>query len=302
MTEKAVASNPPFTSASASTPAAAKRAKAVGRGPLLRADEPAGANPAAPAETSAADYATFIGVARSFTGRITPMRADLQLALFNVKRGVTSILEVSDRLARLPETVMSELAELPNVVHATIYADLLIRRRADPSGTPGLISHGHRTRKRLLTFARGLAGSGLLSAERVAQITSGTGPINMAQDCLALARLYRENAAALAGKHPITDAELTDAATTGHALLDVLKPTRAIRMPKSFDPLTDDRDRLWTLVVRRHDALRRAATYLFGEAGLGSRVPPLLSCRTGPRRARPGASSAELEESAAKPA
>jgi hypothetical protein len=133
----------------------------------------------------------------------------------------------------------------------------------------------------LLVTADSLAEAGLLSRAEVAAIRKGRGDIDAAKDCVALAALFRKNAAKLRGKHAVSAAQLKQADELGAALLKTLKPARARRAKTAATVEAVDRDRLWTLVERRHEQLWRAGAYLFGRAAVDEKVPSLQAVRGG---------------------
>jgi hypothetical protein len=237
---------------------------------------------------SQADYEEFAPLAsRVSANEVIPMRADLQLALHNVQLGVKAVLEHKARLARLPETRMGELESLPRLVLATIYADTQIDRSLPPGKLQELLARCTRLRTLLVRSAESLVEAGMLPRARVEAVRSGSGKLDSARDCVALAALFTNHAAALRGKHPVSAAQVKEASEVGTELLKMLKTGRSRPLPPTGTPAADMRDRLWTLVVRRADALSRAAVYLFGREA-DQKVPALQSSRGGrSRRAQP---------------
>ena len=241
----------------------------------------------APATGSQADYDEFAPVAQLLTDTdVVPMRADLPLALHNVQVGVASVMAEETRLNELPGTDKALLSSFPRLVLAAIFADTQIERATPPSEVQDLLRRGAALRALLLKSADSLAEAGLLPKASVDAIRAGHGKLDSARDCIALAALFTKNAPGLRGKHPITAAQLKDASETGTALLKVLKTGRSRRAPRVGAPPADMRDRLWTLVVRRYDALWRVGAYLFGRHDVDDKVPPLQATRGG-RKSRP---------------
>ncbi len=237
---------------------------------------------------SQADYGTFIPLARALPAAdVVQARADLPLALQNVQAGVSAVMAEEPRLSKLPETDSQELAELPRLVLATIFADTQIERTAPAAELQKLLARGSALRSLLLKTAESLAEAGLLSPPAVAKIRAGKGKLDSARDCVELAALFSKNAAALRGKSPVTAAQIKEASEVGTQLLSLLKPTRTRRAKAEVSSAASDRDRLWTLVLARHDALWRAGAYLFGRA-VEEKVPLLQANRTRrPKKASP---------------
>jgi hypothetical protein len=112
----------------------------------------------------------------------------------------------------------------------------------------------------------------------VKKIERGKGRKDMGQDAVDLAALYRRHAEAIAGKTPVTDEQVSEAATLGSELAGLVKPKGARRAapPTALAEALGRRDRLWTLIIERHRRLRQAGAYLWVEA-LDEHVPPLGS-------------------------
>ncbi|WP_437753707.1 hypothetical protein [Sorangium sp. So ce1389] len=100
-----------------------------------------------------------------------------------------------------------------------------------------------------------------------ANLRAGSGKYEMASDGMALAHLYEEHADALRGKHPFTREELDLLREASEWLLDNLTPDGARRpAAKQRGEAEAMRDRLWTLLVRRHAELRKIGYYFHGDA------------------------------------
>ncbi len=236
---------------------------------------------------SQADYDEFESAAQALpASEVTPMRADLQLALHNVKLGVASIEAERDRVEQLADVKVEELTELPRLVLATIFADTQIQRTAPASEVQTLLVRAAALRSLLLKVALGLVEAGLLPRAQIEAIQKGSGAPDMGRDCVALAAVFTKNAAALRGKHPLKAAQIEEASQVGTDLLKALKSGRARRPASGPVPGSDMRDRLWTLVVKRHDALWKAGAFLFGRDQADAKVPSLQASRGGrPKKA-----------------
>ena len=252
------------------------------------AKAPREANGAAPlavegelvAAGSQADAEAFLGEARAIAAAdIVPMRADLQLAVHNLKIGVASVLAESKRLERLPETTVAHFAALPALALAVVFTGTQIDRAPKASEVAPLLEKAGKARGLLMKVAVGLAAAGALRRADVEKILAGKGKLDMARDCVALAALFTNNAASLKGKHPVTAAQIKEAAEVGTKLLGLLKPGRAKPTRVAPNEAAVDRDRLWTLLLRRYDALWRAGAYLFGRDAVDAKVPALQASR-----------------------
>ena len=128
--------------------------------------------------------------------------------------------------------------------------------------------------------------AGLVPEPRVAQIRSGKGLFDAAQDGVALSDLYAEYRSQIAGKHPFADAQLSRIAELGHALMKLITPEGArTGSSEAAAQAMELRDRIFSLLAIRHAELRKAGFYLFGEE-VESRVPS-LGARQGKSRPQP---------------
>ena len=105
---------------------------------------------------------------------------------------------------------------------------------------------------------------------------SGSGKYDMAQDGVDLVELYEESKSAIRGLHPFSDEEMTTLQSNSEWLLERLTPDGARAEPKKKSAEELQRDRYWTLMVRRHPFLRKIGYYLHGD-DLDLHVPKLQS-------------------------
>ena len=132
-------------------------------------------------------------------------------------------------------------------------------------------------RSLLLTSADALAQAGVLSMRDIDKIRAGRGWIDAATDCIELAALFRNNAAALRGKTAVTAAQVMESARVGTELLGRLKPKGTPKTSNGLKAEVDLRDRFWTLLVNRYEVLRRAGGWLFGMDHMDENVPAIQS-------------------------
>jgi len=214
-------------------------------------------------------YKKHLPAAQALTAdAILPFRLDLDLALTNVATGVNVIaaheLEIP---AHLPKLDLAALLALPELAVATKFAAL----RAEQE-TPGesvlqaKLSTAARLRAKLLSSAKALAEQGLIPEAEVSAIVTGRGARDRAEDCISLADLFRKHAQAIAGKHPVTAAQIDEAAEIGAFLVTHLRPTNAPKgAPAAPSPAVDIRNRLATLLVREHARLQAVAHYFHAD-------------------------------------
>jgi len=229
---------------------------------------------------SEAAYQKLLPIAEAIEARdVSPLRADVAVAGHNASTGAAAVLEHQSVLAEhLPKVKASDISDIPSIVDAFAFAALRVDHLIAPeSGIAELLRTARRTRRLLLSSATALAEAGVLNAKAVQKIIEGRGPMDTAEDCVALAALFGKEAKKLKGKTAVTAAQVKEAAEVGTRLRGVLKPTKAVKTSAPSAELaraTDVRDRFWTLLVQRHDIAWRAGAYLFGK-DVHDRVPPL---------------------------
>ncbi len=252
-----------------------KRSSARGNSASGAVDEAAG---------SEAAYERFLDAARALPkADVERLAIDPAVAYHNVKAGVDAVLAREADVRKLPGIDLRELRELPPLCLGLSFAALQIDRNSDGQ-TRALLREAATLRRTLMTGAEALAAAGLLPAAAVAKIREGRGPLDQADDCVALSALFRKHAPALRGKTAVTAADTKRAAEVGTELRTRLKPVRARRPGESEAEL---RDRFWTLLVRGYDKLWRAGAFVYGRREIDERVPPLGSVpgRKGGKRA-----------------
>ncbi|WP_437766320.1 hypothetical protein WMF27_25205 [Sorangium sp. So ce281] len=250
-----------------------------------------GAAPALPGSAEAA--AEFMEEARRIPAReIRPLRADVALVHHNVRAGLDAVGPHEAELLKLPAPFdLGAMKSLGRLALGLVYAAAQVDR-SSPGTTKKLLQRAHELRDLLLSAAVALMKAGVLPAQRVKKIMAGSGARDMVQDCVDLAQLFRDHAAQVKGKTAITRAQIDETAATGDELLSLLKPKGAkAKAPEPVKSAVEARDRLWTLLGRRHEEqLRRAGMWLWiGE--VDAHVPPLLA-RTARKAKKPNGSGA----------
>lgn len=157
----------------------------------------------------------------------------MRLAFANVRIGVAAVFGdegtperkklVAELSKALPELRVKKILELPELGRAL----LLAAQKVAPAPTGEIaekLAIVQKHRAEMLDSAELLAKKGLLPKDAVAAIRAGTGKIDMADDGVALVDLFEKNAAAIAGKHPFTPADLEELRAASEWLLDRLAP------------------------------------------------------------------------------
>lgn len=211
---------------------------------------------------------------------------DAALAIRNVGVGTQSVLAERARVREhLPRVNLDELRSLPTLMLAVRYAILEASRpQASASEVVARLQVAHALRSTLLAIAEGLSAAGLVPARDIKAIRAGSGALDAAADCVALADLFTRYAKAIRGKHAATAQMLNGAREVGAYLLENVKPARAKKsIGKGNGAALEARDRLHTLLVQRHAVLRKVGYYLWGDA-FDAHVPALLARRAAPTK------------------
>jgi hypothetical protein len=211
---------------------------------------------------------------------------------------IVALQHVEDAIAVLsPHRADIEAApkcDWPKASAATDYALGLFvaANNVSPDATGAVADDLHRAqalRATLLDNAVALAGAGLLPAAKVKEIHSHRGGVAHAADLGTLVQLFKSNAKKIAGKTPVTAAQLADAAALSTSLARALHPKgrkkQETNSPERAEAI-DIRDRFWTLLMESYAELWRAGAYLFGQAWVTENVPPLGGIERGKHRAK----------------
>lgn len=235
--------------------------------------KPEGA-PASPAAPEA--LARFLHEARSLEP-LTPMRADPRAVLTNVGLGVAAVMEFHEHVREhLPHVDLEELRSLPDLALCLLHASADLDGTDDePAEARALLAEGGALRRVLRASALALAEAGVLPPRDAAKLPGDRGAVDVAADCLALAALFERRAEEVAGQSPVTEDQLARAAELGASLRALQKPKAGARKPGAggLSPV-EVRDRLWTLLVARHERLWAVGAYVYGHA-VDDHVPAL---------------------------
>jgi hypothetical protein len=221
-------------------------------------------------------YEDFLPDAQTIADEdIRPFRADASVAYHNIVAGLEAITPLHARIQiELPTVNVAALQQLPDLALGLMFAVAQVDRSSDGT-TAVLLEKARVSRTLLLKSADALVAADIIPAHSVDRIREGNGPIDLAQDNVDLAALFTKHDTVIAGKTPVTAAQVVEAATIGTELLKRLKR----KGTKSKDSAIDEvniRDRMWTLLVTRFRELRRVGLW-FWMADVDDHVPALQS-------------------------
>ena len=233
---------------------------------------------APPLSGSKQAFERFLPQARALDSRdVRPFRIDPAVAYRNAVRGVSAVMSREALIRQeLPAIPLHELRELPEIALALAFTatngDRVVAASAE---VRPLVKRARALRRLLRKSAAALAEAAVLQEKELPRVRRGSNARHASEDCVALATLFTTNAGRIAGKTPVTVRQVLEAAEVGADLRRRLKLEG--RGPGSADGaahIAGIRDRLWTLLVRRHERLWRVGAYLFGRA-VEAHVPTL---------------------------
>jgi hypothetical protein len=212
---------------------------------------------------------------------VLTFRADAALARHNGQLGATAVLEHKERLAReLPKLDLSHIRSILHLGPAVVFSAQAADQTVAPSGDlRAQMARSRQLRSLMMSSADSLAAAGIFDVKVVAKIHEGTGALDTAADCVALASLFARYSDEVRGKTPVTAAQVREASELGSMLVGSLRPRGAKRV-RARDPKAKDaaeaRDRLWTLMVQRYEKVWQAGAWIWGYK-VDEHVPALQS-------------------------
>ena len=260
------------------------------------AKKPAPARPGTPRDAARA----FAVVEPELEGvtRVLPINVDIPRAVSVAVGVVPHLLALRPRFVEeLPKHPVHLLDKLMTYALAAWYAHLLALPATSQDTLKQLKEEAAKLRETLLVAAEALGHKGVIDADRVADIRSGQGDLDMANDLVMLAALFAEAWEVVKNKTAIDWAEVDRASHLGPELLIALgardQPT--MPQPRMADP-AERRARAFTLLVNAYDACRRAVTYLRWEEDDADIIAPSLFANRGKGRPGSGAGKANNDE------
>ncbi len=228
----------------------------------------------------AACFALLIKEARALAPHeVIEYPGDADLALVNARTGTDAAC--ADREAietHLPQLSYDKAVETPDAARAVIYAVLRSNGAPAPKEQqrPVVVQRVKAQRRHMVNSARSLVDKGKLPADKVAQLGRTRGNDGLINDALLVSELFLTHSTSIAGMHPFTEKDLESLRTDAEWLRENTRPSDARRPVVVTAAATSDRDRLWTVLVRRHAMLRQIAGY-FHPDDVNAVVPPLRS-------------------------
>ncbi|WP_437569526.1 hypothetical protein [Sorangium sp. So ce542] len=223
--------------------------------------------------------------------KVVPINVDIPRAVAVAVGAVPHLKALRARFVdELPRFPIEALDKLMSYALGAWYAHLLaLPAGPGQEGLKRLLDEASALRADLLVAAEALAHKGFVDAGRVAEIRSGNGHLDTANDLVALAALFGESWGAVKHKTTVEWSDVERASKLGPELLVALgaRNQPGVPAPKAADP-ADRRARAFTLLVRAYDQCRRGVTYLrWIEGDYDAIAPSLFAGRGGARRGAP---------------
>jgi hypothetical protein len=207
---------------------------------------------------------------------LVPISVDIPHAVGIVLGAADRLQSLTDQMRALPGFDLDAVLRIRTYAAACLHAHLVAtrRRRSDPTLSAAR-AEGAKLRADLLKSAELLAHFGVFDAQRVATIRSGTGHVDMANDLVELAEVYRERWSTAQAMAPVSREMVDRAAVLGlelHARLGARRGSEGNRKFAAHSQST--RIRAFTLLVRMYAQCRRAVAYLRWTQGDAESIAP----------------------------
>ncbi len=193
---------------------------------------------------------------------------DLVPINFDVATACTIALGAADRMDAIAEELLAlpgfdakSLRKLRTYAHAALYANAVGTAPVPNDAVAKVLEEAVPLRENMLVAAEALAHRGVLSASRVAEIRSGQGHLDTADDLVALAAVFRESWKEVSGKTTVTAEEVDRAAVLG-SQLHVALGVRRVGSDAGVGARDLVRERAVSLFVRAYDECRRGVGYV----------------------------------------
>lgn len=206
----------------------------------------------------------------------SPWKGGADIIRVNVERAVEAVLPHLAAVIpkKLPAVDADAIRELPTLAIALVYA---ADRVAGPP-SPDVLARQKTMRpmrKLALMQLQIFAGLGLVPAERVEKIADGRGPVDEANDCIAIPDAFREYDGKVSGKHPFTKEQLEQLAADGNWLKANIKVEGALADSSVPDPDAVVRDQLYAEIKRRYDDVFKVAVEVWGRKDADDHISAL---------------------------
>jgi hypothetical protein len=169
---------------------------------------------------------------------VLPINVDIERAASIALAAASHLTPLGPQFKALPDFDHKTPSRLRTYALAALYAHVVANEasRGDERFTP-VLEEATKLRELLLGAAELLSLFGLVSAERVADIRTGTGHLDTASDLIALHALFGEHWKRVAGKTPVTREQVDRAGVLGTELHELVASRKFVG---PGDPDVDD--------------------------------------------------------------
>ena len=228
-------------------------------------------------------------------------RVDIGRAVALVLGASTQVRPLrAEIVRRCPDTDITNLDRLPTVALAAWYASLLAESEPEAAPTVApLIAEARPLREKLLRAAELLAHYEIFDPDVVAEIRSGFGNLDTAEDLVKLARLFEEGGEAARDQSPVTEAMVERAAQLGASLVQAIGEAKSTQT--AAPEVVGRRNAAFALLLETYGQVRRAVTYLRWSEGDADALAPSIYTARRVSRSGSGRASARRAQGGAAP-
>lgn len=234
----------------------------------------------APQRSYAECYTHFVAEARAIpAAEVQPYPGDARLVLVNVRTGLEAVCADPALVARhMPLMPVARAVEAADVARALVHIDGVAQRKVvSPRVWNDTLKRVTTRRRALVSALHTLVDMGRLQPGDIEGLGGRGGLDPVLNDATLAVSIMRTHADAIRGMHPFSDDDLASIQRDADWLRENTRPKGARRSAKRVSGTPDDdRDRLWTLLTRRHALVMRIGGYFHG-AEVTKVVPSLRS-------------------------
>ena len=229
------------------------------------------------------EYEEYLALAAELPAdEILVCRANTEVMAANIRQGIRSVDQpaIVERIrAELPTVDLDLLMDLPRLGDTVAHAARQAVPVSQPTGLLAVAKKANRVRHVLFAQLDALVAAKLVTREEYEPLRKGKGMVDLANDLIDAAAIFARHRARLEGKLAIEPELIAEGRELGEYLRKSVVPKSAGRLKAGKKSASAERrDRLWTLLVRRYQELRRVAYWIWLDEA-DRYVPPLMSCR-----------------------
>jgi hypothetical protein len=211
-------------------------------------------------------------------GEILRVTLDIPRATTIVLGAAPHIAQQRDEIARqLSQFPLALIDNLPKYARGARYAHHIAFPATLPRALDALLAEGGELRETLLTSAEPLVLARIFDATAVADVRSGTGNLDRANDLSVLGALYASEWTRIAGRTLVTEEQVRRAGELGGLIFDALAAEAQPVAPggDGLDKM-EARARAYTVFFRAYGECRRAIAYVRAPWGDAEAIAPTL--------------------------